>query len=163
MILRAGLAIALLVLALDQGLKLWALQSESLQPPGFLPLAGAGAVELGVTRVLNPGIVLGMVLPVTGGARLLVAGMVAAVGAVLLARMIRSRLLLLNLARGAVVGGAASNLLDRVRLGAVVDYLVLTREKVAFVFNLADMAVVLGTLALFAAAAAHAVTRARAA
>lgn len=163
MTLRAGLAVALLVLLLDQGLKLSALQSDSLPPQGFVPLAGIGAVDLGATRVLNPGIILGMVLPVTGGARLLVAGMVAAVGAVLLVRMVRSRLLLLNLARGAVVGGAASNLLDRVRLGAVVDYLVLKREKVAFVFNLADMAVVLGTIVLFAAAAAYAITRPRAA
>lgn len=44
-----------------------------------------------------------------------------------------------------MAGGAAGNLLDRIRLGFVVDYLDL---RVWPVFNLADMAIVLGAGAL---------------
>jgi signal peptidase II len=52
-------------------------------------------------------------------------------------------------ALGALAGGAGGNLLDRVRLGYVVDYLDL---RVWPVFNLADAAVVIGGALLLVAA-----------
>jgi signal peptidase II len=54
-----------------------------------------------------------------------------------------------QIALGAVLGGATGNLLDRVRLGAVVDFI-----DVGFwpVFNLADTAIVAGMVTVAAAA-----------
>lgn len=163
MTLRAGLLVALAVLLLDQGLKLWALQGSGLPLHGHILLLGGPEAGLGLTLVLNPGIVFGMVLPVGGQGHLLIVLLAAMVAGVVLVRMVRSRRLLLNLARGAVVGGAASNVADRVRIGAVVDYLAVHRGRTAVVFNLADIAVLLGAILLLAGAAAYAVAAARAA
>ncbi|HHY38265.1 MAG TPA: signal peptidase II [Clostridia bacterium] len=50
-----------------------------------------------------------------------------------------------NLGVGAVVGGALGNLVDRLRFGAVVDFL---DFRVWPVFNLADIGIVVGVVAL---------------
>ncbi|MFN7001731.1 MAG: signal peptidase II, partial [Elioraea tepidiphila] len=52
------------------------------------------------------------------------------------------RRVLLNIGRGLVVGGAGSNLADRMRLGAVVDYLVIRRGDIGIAINLADLAII---------------------
>lgn len=52
---------------------------------------------------------------------------------------------LANLGVGAVVGGALGNLVDRLRFGAVLDFL---DFRVWPVFNLADIGIVLGVAAL---------------
>ena len=52
------------------------------------------------------------------------------------------------LACGLVVGGAAGNLLDRIRAGSVTDFIKLPDWPA---FNLADTAITLGVLALFLA------------
>ncbi|MGH2668584.1 MAG: signal peptidase II, partial [bacterium] len=52
-------------------------------------------------------------------------------------------------ALGCLLGGAAGNLIDRVRLGYVIDYLDL---HVWPVFNLADVAVLIGGALLLVAA-----------
>ncbi|MFW6278729.1 MAG: signal peptidase II [Bacillota bacterium] len=49
--------------------------------------------------------------------------------------------LLFKTASGLIIGGAVGNLIDRIRLGYVIDYL---DFKIWPVFNLADMAVVIG-------------------
>lgn len=159
MTLRAGLAIAILVLGIDQVLKLWAL--NTLAPGSHIALLGSGEVGLSAMLVLNPGIVFGTVLPMGDGPNLLVLVLVALVGGVMTMRMIRSRLLVLNLGRGAVVGGAASNLADRLRHGAVVDYLVVRRDDVGFAFNLADLGVVLGAAVMLGCALTYAIVSVR--
>lgn len=159
MTLRAGLAFALLVFGIDQMLKVWAL--FTLAPSVPIQLLGTPEAGLSAMLVRNPGIVFGMVLPVGNGPNLLVLLLVALVGVVLLARMLRSRLLVLNLGRGGVVGGAASNLLDRLRHGAVIDYLVVRRDDVGFAFNLADIAIVLGAALMLGCAATYALSSLR--
>jgi signal peptidase II len=155
MSLPAGLSVAAATLALDQALKTWA-RLGGVAEHGYAPLAEAAGIGLGLTLVMNPGIVFGMVH--TGGERHLPVIVLAfTITSLVLVRMVRSRRILLNLARGAVVGGALSNVADRVRLGAVVDYLVVhTGAQVRFVFNLADLAIIGGALLLFAGAAAYA-------
>lgn len=156
MSLPAGLTVAAATLALDQALKHWA-RLGGVAEHGYAPLADLGGLGLGVTLVYNPGIVFGMVLP-DADSRLLVIALAATIASVVLVRMVRSRRVLLNVARGAVVGGALSNLYDRVRLGAVADYLVVhTGAQVRFVFNLADVAIIGGALLLFAGAATYAI------
>jgi signal peptidase II len=156
MSLPVGLSVAAATLALDQALKAWA-RLGGIAEHGYAPLAEVAGVGLGLTLVMNPGIVFGMVHTGGGERHLLVIVLAFTIASVVLVRMVRSRRILLNLARGAVVGGALSNVADRVRLGAVVDYLVVhTGAQVRFVFNLADLAIVAGALLLFAAAAAYA-------
>ncbi|WP_198372296.1 signal peptidase II [Roseomonas rosulenta] len=160
MSLPAGLSVATATLALDQALKAWA-RLGGMAENGYAPLTDFGGLGLGATLVYNPGIVFGMVLP-DADRRLLVIVLAATIASVVLVRMIRSRRIVLNLARGAVVGGALSNLVDRVRVGAVVDYLVVhTGAQVRLVFNLADVAIIGGALLLFGAAAAYALASGR--
>ncbi len=154
MSLPAGLAVAAATLVLDQALKAWA--RSGMAENGYAPIADLAGLGLGATLVFNPGIVFGAVVP-AADSRMLVIVLACTIASVVLVRMVRSRRILLNLARGAVVGGAVSNIVDRVRVGAVVDYLVVhTGAQVRFVFNLADVAIVAGALLLFAGAAAYA-------
>ena len=154
MSLPAGLTVAAAILALDQALKAWA--RAGMAENGYAAVAELAGLGLGATLVFNPGIVFGAVLP-PADRRLMVIVLACTIASVVLVRMMRSRRVLLNLARGAVVGGAVSNIIDRVRVGAVVDYLVVhTGAQVRFVFNLADVAIVAGALLLFAGAAAYA-------
>ena len=158
--MRAGLVTALLVLLLDQAAKSWAL---GLPPGGPRLLLGDDSLGLGLALVRNPGIVFGMLLPVGGWPQVMVLALVVLVAVVMLLRMLGSRRVLLNIGRGLVVGGAASNLADRLRLGAVVDYLVVRRDDLGFAFNIADLAVVGGAVLMIGWAAAHALTSGRAA
>lgn len=159
--MRTGLAVALLVVMIDQAAKLWALAMGAPPPGHAAPLLGDDALGLSLALVLNPGIFFGTLLPLGGWPQVMVLALVVLVAVVLLLRMLGSRRVLLNIGRGAVVGGAASNLADRLRLGAVVDYLVVRRGDVGFAFNLADIAVVGGALLMTGWAAAYALTAGR--
>ncbi len=161
--MRPGLITALLVLALDQAAKFWALNAGGLQPGQHMPLYGDAEFGLGVALILNPGIFFGMLLPAGGWPQFMVLSLVVLVAVVMLLRMVGSRRVVLNIGRGAVVGGAVSNLADRLGRGAVVDYLVVRREAFGFAFNLADIAVVAGGLLMMAWAIAYTLSTRRAA
>ena len=156
MTLRAGLTIAGLIVLLDQALKSWAL--AALAPGVLVPLIGQPEAGLGAMLVLNAGIFFGTLLPAGGWPQFMVLSLVALVAVVMLVRMVGSRRMLLNVGRGAVAGGAVSNLADRMGRGAVVDYLVVRRGEFGFAFNLADVAVVAGGLLMMGWAAAYALT-----
>lgn len=62
-------------------------------------------------------------------------------------RSLRDRRLLLRTALGLQLGGALGNLLDRLRLGAVIDFVEFHIDAIGFrfaVFNVADSAIVIG-------------------
>ena len=133
---RVGL-VAAFVLACDQTTK--ALVSSS--------------IALGESRRLLPGVTLvhaensGVAFSLlTGSEAAVVAVTVVIVTAVLafFARQRRRRFLWL--ATGLIVGGALGNLLDRIRTGAVTDFIQLPHWPA---FNLADSAITLGVVALF--------------
>ena len=133
---RAGLVAALVVVA-DQVSK--ALITSS--------------IALGESRRILPGVSLvhaqnsGVAFSLfTGSEALVVAVTVLIVAAVLLFFAAQRRRRLLWLATGLVVGGAVGNLLDRVRIGAVTDFIQLPHWPA---FNLADTAITLGVVALF--------------
>ncbi len=155
MTLRTGLVMALAVLVVDQALKLFALHAGHGAPVAPVP---PGTMRVAFGLVLNPGVFFGMVLPEGANGQEVLVMVAVALAAVILVRMMNSRHLLLNLGRGAVIGGAASNALDRIRLGAVVDYVVLQRDDFVIVFNLADVAVVFGAALLLGGAAFYTLT-----
>ncbi len=141
--LRTGLAIAAAVAALDQLVKLWVIGALSDIP---------GGVEvtpfLNIVMVWNRGISFGIL----GGAALppwllaALAGLVAA-GLCWWLAGVRERLTAIGIAL--VIGGAVGNIGDRLRLGAVVDFLDLHAGGVHWpAFNVADTAISLGVAAL---------------
>ena len=123
----------LVVAALDQGTK--ALAVGSLAPGDAVPVFFA--IDLNLVR--NTGVGFGL-LAGTGGVLIVVATAIA-LTALLVFFVARADRPLLWLPVGAVLGGAAGNLIDRARLGAVVDFIDPTFWPA---FNLADAAIVLG-------------------
>ncbi len=134
-----GLAAALLVFAADQASKLWVLAARPDLPVEVLPF-------FNVVLVWNRGVSFGMF---GSAGPLLLAALAGAVAAVLVVWMLRSRRRFEALALGAVAGGAAGNILDRLTRGAVVDFL---DFHIAgwhwYAFNLADSAITVGVAML---------------
>lgn len=127
--------VLVVVAALDQATK--ALALSSLAPGESTNVFFA--LDLSLSR--NTGIAFGALGGASGAViAALVAVAVAALLAVFAARATRP---LLWLPVGMVLGGAAGNLIDRARIGAVVDFIDPTFWPA---FNLADTAIVLGVL-----------------
>lgn len=133
------------VVLLDQATKFLA---EALLPAYGTPLPVIPGLVF-LTRVYNPGVAFGKLSE--AGPLLVVAAAAAMAGIVLFrARLIAARgplhpLLMLGLSLP--LGGAAGNLIDRLRLGRVVDFIDLRWFPV---FNVADTAITLGAVALVA-------------
>lgn len=129
-------AIALLVIAADQATKVWA--QGSLRPDheitvisGWLwfRLTSNSGASLGLLRGHNLLFAAVSILVVVAVAVIVVRGAPGTVGAAAL---------------GAVAGGAAGNLIDRVRLGSVIDFIEVHLWPTDF--NLADAAIRLGVI-----------------
>ncbi len=134
-VLTSG-AIAALVVAADQATKVWA--RGSLRPDhevtvisGWLwfRLTSNSGASLGLLRGHNLVFLVASILVVAAVAVVVIRGAPGTVGAAAL---------------GAVAGGASSNLIDRVRLGSVIDFIEVHLWPTDF--NLADAAIRLGVL-----------------
>jgi signal peptidase II len=136
---RRAFALAALTLVavavLDQATK--ALAVATLVPGDAVPVLFG--IDLRLVR--NTGVAFG-VLAGAGDMPIVVITALA-VGSVLAFFLVRADRPLLWLPVGMVLGGAAGNLVDRVRLGAVVDFIDPTFWPA---FNLADIAIVVGVL-----------------
>ncbi len=140
-----GIAAAAVVLAADQASKWWVLDVLRLPDLGSVRVLPV----LNLTMVWNRGVTFGL-LDSAGpwSAPLLVAGALAIV-ALLGVWLRRAQRPLVAVALGAIAGGAIGNVIDRLRFGAVVDFI----HAHAFgwswyVFNIADAAIVCGVAAL---------------
>lgn len=147
MIPLVGLAATVFVL--DQLTKAWALaRLDAARPVVVVP----GLLDL--TLVLNPGVAFGIFAGVPPDWRWLVA--LFSLGALgllcsLAVRVVPGGGWMGRLALGLVFGGAAGNLVDRWRLGAVVDFVDLHWRGYHWpAFNLADSAITVGVLLLAA-------------
>jgi signal peptidase II len=133
---RLAGALCGLVVVLDQGAK--ALVEAHLVPGEHVDIAG----PLGLTLVHNRGVAFGLA---SGGGTALIALTVAALAfvGVLFARSPTRPGMWV--AVGLLAGGALGNLADRVRAGAVTDYIDFLSWPP---FNLADVAITLGVVVL---------------
>ena len=132
-----------LVFALDRWTKAWAV--ARLAPVGTRALLGEW---LRLTYVRNTGVAFG--LGAGKGLPFAAITLVALGLVVALALSPRSRTWPRSIALGLIVGGAAGNLLDRVRWGSVIDFLDFGLRQNWFpVFNAADSAITVGVI-LFA-------------
>jgi signal peptidase II len=151
MSLRLGLPVAAGILVADQASKWWILDVARLPDVGQIPLLAAGPFGLDLTMVWNRGVTFGLFSGEGAWNHLILALLAAAIAAFLLRWMVRAENRLTAVALGAVVGGAIGNVIDRVRFGAVVDFV----DAHAwgwhwYVFNVADAAIVCGVVALVA-------------
>lgn len=133
------LTVAGLVTGTDQAIKAVVRATLPDHPRDVL----GGLVRLDYTR--NTGAAFGIYQ--TGGFTFAIIAILVSAGILVYYRRISRSHLTIRLALGLVLGGAVGNLIDRIRLGYVIDFIDLRWWPV---FNLADSAIVIG-VALLAA------------
>jgi signal peptidase II len=140
-----GIIAALVVMAADQASKWWVLHVIDLPAIGQIVLLPV----LNLTFVRNSGVTFGLLTGFGQWGSLALAAVALAVVAALAIWLRRAESRLVAVALGAIVGGALSNVVDRLRFGYVVDFI---HAHVGawswYVFNLADAAIVCGVAAL---------------
>jgi signal peptidase II len=140
-------ALAALIFVADQVTKLLVL--HRLQPGVPVPVVDG---LFALTLVMNPGLAFGMLGGIPESLRWMVG--LLSLGALVLLALLAARVLpnggpWARLALGLIFGGAAGNLVDRVRFGAVVDFLdVYWRAYHWPAFNVADSAISVGVTLL---------------
>jgi lipoprotein signal peptidase len=140
-----GLATGLVVLGADQGSKYWVLHGIDLQAIGQIVLLPV----LNLTFVRNSGVTFGLLSSSGAWSYLVLAAVALAVVVALGVWLRRAESLLVAVSLGAIAGGAVGNVIDRLRFGAVVDFIdVHAGPWHWYVFNLADAAIVCGVAAL---------------
>lgn len=142
---RWGALAALLVLLADQVSKWWVVEVFQLPERGSVALLPM----LNLTMVWNQGVTFGLFHQDGALGPWILAGVALAVVVALGFWLRRAETVPVALALGAIAGGAVGNVLDRVRFGAVVDFI----HAHAFgwswyVFNVADAAIVCGVAVL---------------
>lgn len=138
-----GPALLVLLVVLDQAVKLLVLR--------HLPLGRALEVTpfFNLVLVWNTGISFGMLGGGPGATRWALVALTLAIAALLVAWLVREQRMVPRLAIWAILAGALGNLIDRVRYGAVVDFLDLHVGGYHWpAFNVADSAIVVGACLL---------------
>jgi len=140
-----GLLVLILVLAADQASKWWILNGLDLPARGSVPLLPV----LSLTMVWNHGVTFGLLNGFGTFGPIILGGIAVIVVAALFVWLMRAESRVVAAAIGAIAGGAIGNVIDRIRFGAVVDFI----HAHAFgwswyVFNIADAAIVCGVAAL---------------
>lgn len=147
-----GLTVAITTLALDQLVKYsvtypLALKSRAEQGIEILPFFRLRWLE-------NRGVSMGFFHADTNAMRWALVGMTFLIASFVAVWMWREKARQDVAALGLVLGGAIGNIVDRVRLGYVVDYadLHFGEWRPFLIFNLADAAITIGVLILLARA-----------
>ncbi len=141
---RGGLIVSAAVLFLDQVTKWW-IVSTVMQPPRIIEVTPFFNLVMG----WNYGISFGFLNSVPALAQWLLPMVVVAITSALGVWLYRIDRLRPALALGLIIGGAIGNLIDRLRFGAVADFL----DFHAFgthwpAFNAADSAITVGAIVL---------------
>jgi signal peptidase II len=135
-----GLSVALLVMVLDQVSK-WVITAIVMVPPRSIPVIPS----FNLTLVYNPGVSFGQMGWLGPWA---LSGLAIAISAGLAVWLRKAETTLLATALGIVIGGAIGNVIDRMRFGAVVDFLDFYVPGTDWphwpAFNVADSAIVVG-------------------
>jgi signal peptidase II len=138
---------ALAIVGLDQTLKAWAV--DTLVDGRSVSLV-EGLLGLRLTR--STGVVFGVLsgLPVALAVALAVTGLLLLIGVARTGQLFDTRVMR-DLAAGLIAGGGVGDLMDRVRLGAVVDFVDLHLGEWHWpTFSAADSAISVGVLLLAA-------------
>ena len=149
-----ALTVAALLAVVDQIIKIWAL---NVLKPVYKIVVIEGFFNL--TFVENRGAAFGIMQGKTVFLSVVVALVLAAGIYMIISRRIDDKFLIWVVSL--IISGGAGNLIDRVRLGYVVDYLDFSALFGFPVFNFADCCVVIGTALLVAYVIKHDVNRIR--
>lgn len=148
-LLRSGLVAAAIALVLDQATKLWLLYVIDLGRRGAIAVAPFFDLVL----AWNTGISYGWFQNEGAFGQAILLGFKVVAVILLAIWMARSETRLAVIGLGLIIGGAIGNGIDRLAYGAVVDFVLLHVQIGGktyhwYVFNLADVAIVVGVLAL---------------
>ena len=143
--LRLGLAAAAVTLVVDQATKLYFYD--------LLVTRGIGYVEVlpnfSLVRVWNYGVSFGMFNTDAAFGRWVFVGVALVIVAALLTWLRRAGSRLIAVSLGLVIGGAVGNIVDRVKYGAVFDFLDFHIGEWHWpAFNLADSGITIGVALL---------------
>jgi signal peptidase II len=143
---RLGLLVALAIFLLDQAIKYIVTGPLQLQEVGQIVLLPI----FNLTWVQNFGVSMGLLTADSDTARWALVALTAAIGIGVAVWLWRETNRHDVIALGLVLGGAAGNILDRVRFGYVVDFLDLHfgEFRPFLVFNVADAAITIGVVIL---------------
>lgn len=136
--------IAVAILMADQGTKRYVIEAMQLPQIGSVHLFG----PVNFTMVWNRGVSFGLFQADADLMRWVLAGFSALVAVLLIFWARKQTRPLALTAIGLVVGGAIGNLIDRVKYGAVADFVDLSQMFFPWVFNLADSAITIGVIML---------------
>jgi lipoprotein signal peptidase len=143
--MRLGIIAGLLVLGVDQASKYWVLNVldlPDLRQVVLLPV-------LNLTMVWNQGVTFGLLNGLGSWSHFVLAGIALAVVGALFLWLRRADNALAALSIGSIAGGAVGNVIDRLRYGAVVDFIHAHIGAWSwYVFNVADAAIVCGVAVL---------------
>jgi len=135
---------ALLGLAADQGTK-WLIMNVVMQPPTVIPVLPFFNLRLG----FNTGVSFGLFNETFADAPALLAGLMLVIVVMLAIWALRAQTFTEALGLGLVISGALGNIIDRLRIGAVIDFLDLHAAGWHWpTFNTADIAIVTGAVLL---------------
>jgi signal peptidase II len=148
---RFGLGVAAVVFVLDQISKYLVLNNLNFSPPGCRQFnAGCGFIELtpvfDLRMVWNKGVSFGMLEADSELARWGLVTMSFVIAGVFMWLLRSAQRPLTSWALGLVIGGALGNVIDRIRFGAVADFLDFNGLWFPWVFNVADAAISVGAI-----------------
>jgi signal peptidase II len=132
--------LAATVIVVDQISKFWIVQVVHLPIRTPIPVTSFFSLSM----VWNRGVSFGLLRADVDLARWGLAGFALAVAIALAVWARKAEQALTGVALGLIIGGAVGNLIDRVRLGAVVDFLDFSGLYFPWVFNVADCGVSVG-------------------
>ena len=140
-----GALSALMILAADQGSKWWVLNGLDLPARGPVRLLPV----LDLVMVWNRGVTFGLLNGLGAWSRIALVIVALAIVTALAIWLRRTESRWTAVALGAIAGGAVGNVIDRLRFGAVVDFIhAHIGDWSWYVFNVGDAAIVCGVIAL---------------
>ena len=141
-----GLGLAALIVVLDQAVKWWILE-RVMMPPRLIPLTPF----FNLVMTWNRGVSFGLFNNDSPYNALILSLVALAICGVLAVWLLRARKPVLVYGLGMVIGGAVGNLIDRIRFGAVADFLDFHLWGYHWpAFNVADSAITIGVAVLIA-------------
>ena len=136
--------IAAVAVALDQASKFWILNVFDLPLKASVQVAG----PFHLTMVWNRGVSFGLLRADADLTRWALAAFSIIVSIFLAVWARKADRKLTAVALGLVMGGAIGNVIDRIRFGAVADFLDFSRLWFPWIFNVADAAITIGIVIL---------------
>ena len=139
--------LALAVIVVDQALKWWVLQVYDLPDRISAPVVGPFWLSMVWNRGVSFG-VLNLDADWTRYTRWALSAFSIVVALSLAVWVRKAERPILAVAVGLIMGGAIGNVIDRLRIGAVADFLDFSRLWFPWVFNIADSAISIGAVLL---------------